>query len=140
MFGAESVKERWRQVVTSPKSKPLVYIAGPYTNPDPVLNTRSTLILAAEFYEGGHVVPLVPHLTLLWNLVVPRPIEFWYAYDLELLRRCDALFRMPGESTGASVEEEEAHRLGLPVFTDREELLSWASATRTAGLDPNDQG
>ena len=110
--------------------KPLVYIAGPYSMPDPVLNTRSALLLASELYASneGHVVPLVPHLTLLWNLVKPEPLDFWYAYDLHLVRRCDALFRISGESTGATDEVREAHRLGIPVFTDTAALEDWAVA------------
>jgi hypothetical protein len=117
--------------------KPLVYIAGPYTKPDPVLNTRAALILAAKLYEEGHMVPLVPHLTLLWNLVVPKPVEFWYAYDLHLVRRCDALLRMPGKSRGASVEVDEATRLNIPVFTNARKLTKWALAfdDKTDGFD-----
>ncbi len=113
-------------VVTGSAHKPLVYVAGPYTNPDPVLNTRLAIVKATELYDQGHVLPLVPHLTLLWNLVVPRPIEFWYTYDLELLRRCDALFRIPGDSSGAAVEEEEARLIGIPIFTDQDVLNDWA--------------
>lgn len=103
--------------------KPLVYLAGPYTNPDPVVNTRQTCIIASGLVDGGQVTPVVPHLSLLWHLVVPQPIEWWYAYDLEILARCDYVLRLAGESTGADAEVKEAERLGIPVVYDIPELL-----------------
>lgn len=83
-------------------------------------------------YDTGLVVPLVPHLTLVWHLVVPRPIEFWYAYDLKLLGRCDAVLRLPGDSTGADAEELRARELGLPIFSGQAALLEWARHWRGA--------
>lgn len=108
--------------------RPMVYLAGPYTSPDPVENTHKVIRLAAELVDEGLVTPVVPHLTLLWHLVDPRPLEFWYAYDVAMLRRCDALYRIEGESTGADREANYASTAGIPVFTDRDELRRWAAA------------
>jgi nucleoside 2-deoxyribosyltransferase len=105
---------------------PLVYIAGPYTSPDPVENTHDTIRIATRLYESGHLVPLVPHLTLLWHLVEPRPPDFWYAYDMHLLRRCDAVLVLPGLSPGADLEVTEAKRLEIPTFDNESDLLMWA--------------
>src|SRR4051794_28243832 len=99
-------------------ARPLVYVAGPYSHDDPVLNTNRVISFASELVDEGLVTPVVPHLTLLWHIVRPRPLEFWYAYDVALLRRCDALFRLSGASTGADMEVEYANEHGLPVFTD----------------------
>jgi nucleoside 2-deoxyribosyltransferase len=106
--------------------RPLVYIAGPYSHPDPVANTHAVIALASELIDEGLVTPFVPHLTLLWHLVRPRPLEFWYAYDVAFLQRCDALFRMPGDSSGADREVEFASTRDIPVFTNRDELAAWA--------------
>lgn len=106
--------------------KPLVYVAGPYSRPDPVANTHNALRLAMRLYESGDVVPVVPHLTLFWHLIEPRPVEFWYEYDHHLLRRCDALFALPGESVGVENEVALARELGMPVFEDEGELIAWA--------------
>jgi nucleoside 2-deoxyribosyltransferase len=113
------------------KDRPLVYIAGPYTKPDPVENTTHVIALASELVDEGLITPLVPHLTLLWHLVRPRPLEFWYEYDVATLARCDALFRMPGESTGADREVEFARAHDIPVFTDLKDLREWARAKLT---------
>jgi nucleoside 2-deoxyribosyltransferase len=108
--------------------RPLVYLAGPYSHPDPVANTNAVVALATELIDEGFVTPVVPHLTLLWHAIRPRPLDFWYAYDVALLRRCDALFRIPGESSGADMEVAFAESHGILVFHDRATLSEWASA------------
>jgi hypothetical protein len=106
--------------------RPLVYVAGPYTRPDPVENSHTTIRFASELIDEGLVTPVVPHLTLMWHLVAPRPLDFWYEYDVAMLSRCDALYRIEGESTGADREVAFATDRGIPVFTDRESLRQWA--------------
>jgi hypothetical protein len=108
--------------------RPLVYVAGPYTNPDPALNVHTSVQAASVLLDAGLVTPLVPHLTMLWNVIAPRPVEFWYAYDLALLARCDALFLLPGESVGVNQELEFARAANLPTFEDVDALREWAVA------------
>jgi hypothetical protein len=97
-----------------------LYIAGPYTRPDPVINTNAALRIGTGLFERGLYVPYVPHVTLLWHCVTPKPIEHWYALDLEHMTRCDAFVRLPGESTGADLEAKVADNSGLEriEFTD----------------------
>ena len=114
---------------------PLVYLAGPYRHLDPVENTHAMIRVATRLYATGLVVPLVPHLTLIWHLVDPQPEAFWYEYDWHLIARCDAVLRLPGPSTGADTEVQEACSLGLPVFQDEAALLDWA-AGRPQELSP----
>ena len=115
------------------RDRPLVYVAGPYTAPDPVANLNATIKLATRLYDSELVVPVVPHLSLLWHLVEPRPVEYWYEYDLHLLRRCDAVLRIQGASQGADREVKEAERLELPVFYNEKSLLDWARTIRIPG-------
>ncbi len=116
---------------------PLVYIAAPYLVPDPVWNTHDVIKLASRLYETELVVPLVPHLTLLWHAVEPHPAEYWYEYDLHLLRRCDAVLRVAGPSKGADIETDEAASLGIPVFRDEAALLAWAGGSDPQTRPPN---
>lgn len=113
--------------------KPLVYLAAPYTNPDPVVNTHSVIEVATKLVEDGRVTPIVPHLSMLWHLVTPRPLEFWYAYDLEVMARCDYVLRLAGSSKGADAEVEEAMRLDIPVFYDEDELLGYVDEAGARG-------
>lgn len=102
--------------------KKLVYVAGPYALPDPVENTHKAIKAADELIELGFI-PVVPHLSLLWHIVSPKGADFWYAYDLEILRRCDALLRLPGESRGADGEVEFCQKWTcIPVFYSVDEL------------------
>lgn len=105
--------------------RPLVYVAAPYAHPDPVWNTHDAILLAADLQLGGSMTCFVPHQTLLWHLIDPQVAEHWYAYDLAMLARCDALFRMEGESTGADREVEFALDHDIPVFRDEAALLEW---------------
>lgn len=108
--------------------RPLVYVAGPYTRPDPVFNTHTAVWEAEELQSTGIVTCLVPHLSLLSHMIAPHnDIDHWYEHDLATLARCDALYRMDGDSTGADAEVVFAIERGLPVFHSREMLIEWAA-------------
>ena len=83
--------------------QPLVYLAGPYSQLDPIVNTRK-MIKVADALLRLQVTPLVPHLTLLWHLMHPRSYQFWLEYDLQLLSRANVVLRVPGQSEGADAE------------------------------------
>jgi hypothetical protein len=109
----------------------MVYIAGPYSRIDPVENTHRTIKVADELLASGLVTPVVPHpLTMTWHLVSPKEYQTWLDYDLEVLARCDAVLRLPGESTGADGEERFAAGRGIPVFHNAQRLLAWAKTVR----------
>lgn len=101
--------------------KPLIYIAGPYTKPDPVVNTRRAMELGFEIHALGGV-PHIPHLTLFMHFLQPRDIDFWYDYDLDMLEHCHAVYRFMGVSTGADKEVAAAHSLGVQVFVEEDGL------------------
>ena len=102
--------------------KPLIYVAGPYTRPDPVTNTRAAIFAADALVAAGAAV-VVPHLTMLWHLVSPQPLEEWYRRDIDVLDHCDAMVRLPGDSTGADAEAVYASGIGIPVFYSVEECV-----------------
>lgn len=104
----------------------LVYIAGPYRVPDSCLNTNKAIHVAETVVAAG-LVPVIPHLSHFWHTMVPHPVDFWLEYDLHLMRRCDAVLRFSGFSSGADAEVAEANRLGIPVFFNLDELVQWAS-------------
>ena len=97
---------------------PLIYIAAAYTQPDPVQNTHAVIRIADALLDAGFT-PLIPHLTLAWHLVSPKPYATWLAYDRNLLARCDVLLRVPGYSHGATLECTFADELAIPVIRPR---------------------
>lgn len=107
---------------------PIVYVAGPYTNPDPVENTHNAIKAADDLYVRGVCVPIIPHLSLLWHMVRPHTdVNFWYDYDILIMLRCDAVLRLPGVSSGADREVEIAVAHNIPVFDRDDELVDWCS-------------
>jgi len=112
------------EIYNNNKRKPWVYIAGPYTQGDPIQNTRNAIQVANSIVDYG-VVPIVPHLTMTWDLTHPRPPLFWYEYTLDLLKRCDAIYRLPGPSTGADREVGYSRENGIDHLEQLSDLICW---------------
>lgn len=110
----------------------LVYVAGPYTSGDQVLNTRAAVEAGMRIHEETGAGVLVPHVTLLAHAMFPRPVEYWYAYDLAQVAHCTHLVRLPGASTGADAEVAFAFDHGIDVFHDLDDLITCLAAD--AGL------
>lgn len=113
---------------------PLIYIAGPYTTGDPVLNTRKAMTLGLQLYEDVGCPVVVPHLTMLAHLMFPRPLSYWYAFDKRQIEHCDALWRISGDSDGADMEVAYAEAREIPVFYTYDNLRAWIG--RTYGPEP----
>lgn len=103
--------------------KRLVYVAGPYTAPDPVLNVRRAIFVADQLVEAGFAV-IVPHLTMLWHMVSPQDPDTWYARDLDVLEHCDLLVRFPGKSKGADQEAKFAQAHDIPTLFLADDAIS----------------
>ncbi len=93
----------------------LIYLAGPYTKPDPVTNLRRMSEEWEKLTKAGYVV-FLPHLTMYLDVSYYHPTDFWYRYDMAILHRCDLLLRVPGESWGADREEWYAREHRIEVF------------------------
>lgn len=120
-------------MVKKVKRKPIIYIAGPYTQGSEVRNTVKALQTGIQVYVRGGI-PLVPHSSFLYELVGSRPrktasdLEVSVAYeldyedymemDLQFLEVCDALLRLSGESSGADRETSRMSQLGKPILFD----------------------
>ena len=73
--------------------------------------------------------PLCPAL-IGCNFEGIQSYTWWSDAYINLLRRCDAVFMVPGfeRSNGATKEETEALALGMPVFYNLEDLKEWLDA------------
>lgn len=115
--------------------RPLVYIAGPYST-DPVTHTRTAVETGLSLWDTGLIIPHIPHLTMVADLIRPRPHGYWCDLDLAHLEHCDAVLRVDGHSPGADREATRAVALGIPVFSDRVELFTWAKRWANPPLPP----
>ena len=120
----------------------LILIAGPYrsgTNDDPKRmhdNLRKLEKAALPLFRAGHI-PVIGEwlaLPLMREAGSTRPGDAAYqeiAYPIanRLLLKCDAVLRLPGESTGADNDVRLAKELGLKVYYNLEDV-----PPMTAGL------
>jgi len=116
----------------------LIYVAGPISRGPLRANVEQACAAGIRLMKAGLSVH-VPHLTCFMGQVytadggaVPEvlpagtAIEDWYGMSLTEVRRCDAVLRLPGESTGADLEVAEAVSHGRPVFYSAEEVIAWS--------------
>ena len=119
----------------------LVLIAGPYrsgTNDDPALIAANLKMLesyALSIFRLGHI-PLIgewvalPIIREAGGKQIGDSIhqQFLYPVASRLLERCDAVLRVPGESTGADQDVRLAQERGLPVYHRIEDLPAISAA------------
>lgn len=106
------------------KVRPRIYIAGPYTKGDPIINTRKAIAVGSMLLKQGFT-PFVPHLTMFWHFLDPQDYETWLTYDFEWVKACDGLLRLDGESSGADREVRLAVELKKPIFFSLDTLYSY---------------
>lgn len=113
----------------------LILIAGPYrggTNDDPVLIRKNLERLedaAYEVYLKGHT-PLIgewvalPLMKRAGSTRIGDEVYTKMSYPIahSLLAKCDAVFRISGESKGADQDVVRAKELGLSVFYDLNDI------------------
>ncbi|MGN9907739.1 DUF4406 domain-containing protein [Phytohabitans sp. LJ34] len=113
----------------------LILIAGPYrsgTGDDPDLlaaNLRRLEEAAWPIFQAGHV-PMIGEWVALpvlrgagaGSVADPVAEQVLYPTAQRLLAHCDAVLRLPGESTGADQDVAIARQRGLPVYYDLTEI------------------
>lgn len=115
----------------------LILIAGPYrsgTGDDPELMAGNLARLeeaAWPIFRAGHV-PMIgewvalPVLRSAGATGVQDPLasQVMYPTAERLLQHCDAVLRLPGQSTGADQDVAIARERGIPVYHDVAEIPS----------------
>jgi len=105
----------------------LVYISGAISLGDVDANVQKA-INAAIFFLNNGAAPICPHLSVrryphaeLGSAAYERIL----AVDFALVSVSDAVFRLRGKSGGAQRECQLARELGIPIYTNRHEALSY---------------
>jgi hypothetical protein len=113
--------------------KRVIYIAGKYRDGRGEWWIRENIRRAEEaaglvWQNGG--VALCPHKNTAFFGGLPGCTDdTWLAGDLELLRRCDAVWAIDGwlESAGAKAEVSFARENGIPVYFCVNEVVEFLS-------------
>lgn len=106
---------------------PLTYIAGPYSAPTVegiAANVAAALDVLHHLLDAG-IPAICPHLSHYAEQQRARDYEDWMALDFELVRRCDVVLRLHGESPGADREVGVARWHNIPVVC-LPERIRWA--------------
>jgi len=100
------------------KRKPRIYVAGPITKGNRETNVYNGIRTGDAFLKMGFA-PFVPHYSH-YHCIVLGPnqpsYEDWMGIDFTWILACDVLWRMEGESPGATREVRFANKHGIPVF------------------------
>lgn len=117
-----------------------MYVAGPITG-NPFGAAREVIPVWRRLRSLG-VAPFCPQWSILPEMIEPIDYETWLAYDFDVIRCCEALVRLPGDSPGADREVAfAADELGLPVFevpADWPLLERWAAELHARRCDNPD--
>ena len=107
--------------------RPMIYVAGYYS-----ANPTHGVVNAVKGYDALRALgwcPVVPHISILLDMLSPNTPEYWYAYDFALLKRCDAMFVCPDEktagSTGVADEIVFCNRYDIPVVYELVAARDW---------------
>lgn len=100
----------------------IIYVAGPYTKGDVALNVKKAMEVSTELIKNGFI-PYCPHLCHFLHIHEPQSYETWMEIGMAFLDKCDAMIRIPGESSGSDREVERAKELKIPVFYSVSHLL-----------------
>jgi hypothetical protein len=121
-----------------PTTRPVVYIASPYSKGDPAINTHFQCEVWDKLMNDGVVWPVAPLWSHFQHTLYPRKYQDWIAYDMAMIPRYDACLRInpdypelkyaTTQSSGADNEAAEFKRLGKPVFYSIEDLYAWAKS------------
>jgi hypothetical protein len=124
----------WRSILTKPM---MILIAGPYrsgTNDDPekmAANVQLMESFALPIFRLGHIPVLGEWFALpLLHLAGSKQVgdeayeEIFHPIAERILEKCDAVLRIGGESQGADLMVEVAHRNGLQIYTKLEQIPS----------------
>lgn len=105
----------------------MIYIASPYSHPDPLIR-KTRFLLAERFvvhliqhYHLFAISPIVYGHKMAEEHKLPTDAEFWYKFNSNILRRAEAMFllELPGwqQSKGVAQEIELCEKLRLPVYS-----------------------
>ena len=106
----------------------VIYIAGKYRGKsewEVTQNIRKAEELAIFVWKNGGAA-ICPHKnTAYFGGICPD--ETWLKGDLEIIKRCDAVYALPYwiDSEGAKSEIEFSLKNGIVVFDDEEDLLEY---------------
>lgn len=132
-LGAGAIRQALREATH--QTLPVIYVAGRFrgsTTWRVEQNVRHAETHSLKVWKAG-AVALCPHTNTRF-FDKEAPDEIWLDGTMELLRRSDAIYLIPGwqRSSGARTELREARKLGLVVLKSEREMAIWVRKTKAS--------
>jgi len=118
-----------------------VYLSGPITRGNRSWNFYQACEAQRLLLDAGYAV-LNPMLSMAHPDGSNIPWESWIVSDLEFVKVCNIVIRLPGHSRGADIETQFAHNRGISVvfisgFDPLGNLVDWIAKNKEPEvLDP----
>lgn len=109
-------------------NKALVFIGSPYSRPSVSHNVHNA---AMEFNWlvnnlGDKIVPIsMVIFSSYQDVICPRGYEEWLSYCIDVMKKCDIYYAMPGVSSGMDREIEICKAMKIPIVKSRDELSKY---------------
>ncbi len=110
-------------------SRPRIYISGPISKGNWSDNFHA-FCKAFEKLKDMDCAAFNPGKSMLYPGNQNIPHHVWLEIDLAWVEVADAVFLIPGESTGAEMECAHAKERGIPVFVTYHDLEVFLEARR----------
>lgn len=116
-----------------PSSRPMIYIAGPYKDTPGCsreYNRGIADLTGRQIYRitEGKVDIIIPHnFHPMWELYGIDNHEYFYSYDLRILKLCQAIYMLDrwNQSEGATLEHSFAVQNKIEIFYSLDEVKKW---------------
>jgi len=119
-FGPDAIALDGDPLTWPLEERPVIYVAG-YYSACPTQGVANAVEAYEKLLAVGWI-PLVPHVSMLIDMLAPNTPEMWYGYDKALLARCDFMYVCPdyltAHSGGVLNEIEFATKHGIPILYD----------------------
>lgn len=109
--------------------RPRIYISGPISKGNWSDNFHA-FCKAFEKLKDLGAAPFNPGKSMLYPGNQHIPHNVWLEIDLAWVEVADAVFLLPGESTGAEMECAHARTKGIPIFVSYYDVCAWMESLR----------
>lgn len=103
----------------------LIFVSGPVSS-DPYGCIPRAIGVFDKLWDEGWC-PILPQLSVFQNMFSEHDYEEWMEYFDTIIAKCDAMYCIPGESSGRDREIKRARELGLPICHEVETIhgIEW---------------
>lgn len=106
-------------------SKAMVFIGSPFSQPSVTHNVNRAAMEYDWLWQThkDRVIPVSMVVSSAYqDMIVPRGYDEWLDLCIDMMKRCDIYYALPGKSSGMEKEIAICNVMGIPVVRSREEL------------------